>query len=389
MTDIEIAEEANIDPAIDTSSGEPLGQLNGIMTEKVAELWQVLSTLAGSVINRDGAGGALLDNIGSVTGSLREPPKPSFVYCNCALTAASSPYLAGTLMANVNGQASNQWQNAQDVEVTEDGTYPVLFVSVQDGPIAAASGTLNQITVSVSGWSAVTNPLDATPGTLLEGDPSYRTRQVQELAAAGSCTVQSIKADLLEIPGGGVQSAEVLENTKITTDLTTGMPPKSLQAIVFDGVTPSVSNDTIAQVLWNDKPAGILYCGTTTGQAIDSQGNPQVVAFSRPTQRPLYLSFSVTLVPGAVLSTAAAAIKATIVALNAKPTTENNGYQILPGTKVKATVLRAIAENVSGVDECTGLALDFVPGPVNTLSLPIGPLEIAVLDTSRTFVNGV
>lgn len=387
LSEIVTAEEANMDPAIDTSAEEPLGQLNGIISEKIAEVWEVAQTLA-NVINRAAAEGALLDNIGTVSGTLRDPPKPSHVYCNCTLTAANSPYLAGTLTANVTGQTWNQWQNAQDVTVTADGVVSVLFVSVQDGPVTAPSGTLNQITVSVTGWSAVTNPLDATPGNLLEDDTDFRVRQEEELAAAGSCTLDSIRADLLAIPGAPL-SVQVLENTKLITDPVTGMPPKSIQAIVYDGIVPSLANNTIAQVLWGDKPAGIQMFGTTTGQAVDSQGNPQTVAFSRPTQLPLYLAFTVTLLPNAVLAQVAAAIKAVIATLNYTATTENNGYQILPGSKIKATVLRAVAENVSGVDECTALALDFVPSPTNTTSLLTGPTQIGVIDTSRITVNGI
>ncbi len=385
--DFEAAQQAGIDPQIDTSTEEPLGQLNGVYGAALAEVWEVVQTLS-HVIDRDGAEGALLDNVGSATGSLRDPPKPSFVYANCTLTAANSPYVAGSLTANVNGQSWNQWHNAQDVIVGADGVVSVLFVSLTDGPNLAPSGQLNQISVAVTGWSAVTNPLDATPGNLLEDDADYRIRQEEELAAAGSCTVDAIRSDLLSIQGAP-RAVSVLENTKMTVDAVTGMPPKSIQAIVYDGIAPSIPNNTIAQVMWDSKPAGVQLVGNTTGQAVDSQGNPQTVPFSRPTQRPVYLKYIVTFLPNAVPINVAAAIKAAVASLNYQATDENSGYQILPGSKVKAGVLRSIAEDIGGVDEVVSLALDFVPSPTNTSTLLLGPTEIGTLDTSRITVNDI
>lgn len=379
----------NVDPLLDTSPTSPQGQLNGIMAEKIGECWEVLQTLS-NVVNRDAADDFLLDNIGSLTGSPRHTVKPSYVYCNVTLQAAHSPYLAGTLVANVSGQPTIQFHNAYDISITADGTYSQLFISVADGPIVALSGTLNAISTPVTGWSAVTNPLDATLGTLVELDTDYRLRQENELAAAGACTADSIRADLIAfVPG--VVSAQVLQNVGDVMDANS-LPPHSLWAIVYDGVTPQAQNAAIGQMLWNDKPSGTYTFGATSVQVVDSQGNTQVVNFSRPQQLLLYLNLTVTFVPN--LSTSAqnaaiTAIKTALSTLNSTPTDENNGYQILPGTKVKARTLAAIAEDISGIDEVTALTLDFIPSPTNTATLLVSPNQIAVVDSSRILVNGV
>lgn len=382
QTEIEQDQLDTIDPQLDTSPDQALGQMNGILAEKLGELWE-LAQVAYASISRDDAEGAQLDNVGALTGSTRLAPKQSFVFCNCTLLAANSPYAEGSLVANVSGQPTIQFANSAIVTVAADGVVSVLFNATVNGPTIAAAGTLTQITAPVTGWSAVTNPHDATLGNFEEDDQDFRARQELEIAAAGSGTVDAIRADLLEsVPG--IISANVVENTTFLTDAATGTPPRSLQAIVWDGPGLAASNDGIAQSLWDHKPAGTPYVGNSLGNATDAEGILRSVPFTRPTQRSVWLAFTVAFTPGlspALQTTAIAGVKAAAVAYGAA--------NLSPGVAVLSLALRAAALQTPGIYNVPALALDFAASPTATADLTIGATQVAVLDTSRITVNGL
>jgi hypothetical protein len=395
ISDFEAAEVTLLDPAINAGAATPLGQLNGIYAAALAELWEV-AQVAYNGLNRDDAEGPALDNIGDIDGDTRLAPTPSSVTCECTLTAANSPYAAGTLVCNVNGNSSIQFSNVLTVTVATDGTYPVLMASLLDGPQEATANTLTVITSPVTGWTAVYNPSDATPGAYLETDPDYRERQREELAATGACTVDAITANLLQVPG--LVAVFCRENTADFTDPVTLLPGHSFEAIVWDGTLTGtiVAANTIAQAIWEEKPTGVQTYGQTFGTAIDAAGNAQTVRYTYATELPVYLAYTVTLGPGVVLSTIAPIIKQTVVYLSnglqadgVTPLDPGVPGQLLPGVGVTALVYRAAALNVSGVVDVPALALAFTPAPTATSNLPVPAEEIANLQTANITVNGI
>jgi uncharacterized phage protein gp47/JayE len=73
-----------------------------------------------------------------------------------------------------------------------------------------------------------------------------------------------------------------------TVSVTGGRPPKSFEAILLGGTDADIGN-----AIWLSKPAGIETYGNTKVTIQDSQGNNQVIFFSRPV--PVYIWVSVTL----------------------------------------------------------------------------------------------
>jgi hypothetical protein len=368
--------------------------LNGIIAAAASENWQVLQAV-NDQLKRANAEGAQLDGIGDLEGDLRLAPKPSSVYCNCGLLAANSPYPAGTLVAAVSGYPSIQFSNTDDVIVIADGVQDgILFAALTDGPIEAASGTLTVISAPVTGWSSVTNPLDATPGNLLESDPDYRERQYEELAGSGGSTVDSMEAAILQVPG--VISATVLENVNDYIDPITGLPPHSVSVIIWDGPTSLANDQQVADTVWANKSQGSATYGNVSNTVADSQGNLHTINFSRATQEEVYLSFTVTLAAGVVLATIAPIIKSTIVYLSngfqadgQTPLAEGVPGLLKPGETVIALVYRSAALAVPGVVDVPAMALDFHSVPTDLLNLTVTDSQIATLDTSRILVNGV
>jgi hypothetical protein len=402
QADMEATQKASMDSALDTSAAGHIGQLNGIAAAQIGELWDV-GEAAYNSFNPDLAVGQGQDNLGAVRGSKRLTDKASSVPCDLVFSAPGT-YAAGTLVANVAGTPGARFSNGLDVVVPaldslgHPTAFPyavpgAVFVGVALGPTVALAGTLTTITAPVNGWSSVTNPLDATLGHFLESDADYQQRQQQEIAAAGACTVPSVVADLLDL---GATSASVIENIGDGPDAN-GQPGHSSQAIVYDALDPIADAD-IGLVVWNNKPSGARTFGSTSVDIVDQLGVTRTVSFTRPTERPVYMAFTITLAPGLVLGTIAPLMKQTIV--NYSRGLDVDGNTLTPAPKdllapgVEVDGLAFVAAIYFGPNRIPGVtiksyALDFSPSPTSDADLPIGTFEVGVLDSSRIAVNGI
>jgi len=175
-----------------------------------------------------------------------------------------------------------------------------------------------------------------------------------------------------------MESVTVIENSTMFVD-SLGNPPKSFQAIVYDGVSPAVDDDLIAQTIWDAKPGGIEAYGTSSGTAEDSLGVSRTVEFSRPTGVPIYLVVEVqrdpTTYPGAQ------AVKDAIVAAGRAGR--------LVGDDVVALRLKASPLSVIGVYDVTSFTLGIAPAPVGTSNITIAFNELATFDTANITVTEI
>ena len=94
---------------------------------------------------------------------------------------------------------------------------------------------------------------------------------------------QEVTIDSVIITGGASQANYVVKG---------GRPPKSFEAVVSGG-----SDADVAEEIWLSKPAGIQTFGNVNSgngiPIIDSQGDTQIIHFSRPT--PIYIWVTLTL----------------------------------------------------------------------------------------------
>lgn len=156
----------------------------------------------------------------------------------------------------------------------------VTLTAESTGPTQALAGTLTVIETPVVGLTSTLNMEDANRGRAVETDNELRIRRENSIEIAGVATPDAIRAKLLEIEG--VTTAIVFENTAfIEID---GRPPKSYEALVVGGL-----DQDITQKIWETKPAGILPFGNQTGTAVDSQGQDQIVQWSRANEVPIYV----------------------------------------------------------------------------------------------------
>ena len=169
-----------------------------------------------------------------------------------------------------------------------------------------------------------------------------------------------------------------LGTTQPTYTLSRGLPPKSFECIVVGG-----TDQEVALKIWQTKPAGIETYGNTSIVIVDSQGNNQLIKFSRATIVYLFSQM--------------------IITLNPQETFPTNGFQLISdailsygnslgiGLDVILQRLEAQAFLVSGVATATAqiaktYSLSDTPVYVTT-DIDILSTEISTWDLSRIEVT--
>lgn len=375
LEELSAQQKAEIDATLNTAADSPIGQLNGIFAAQLREIWEV-AQVAYNGFDPDAAEGFLLEKLSALTGTLREGATKSTVDLDVDLDGGAT-LIAGTHFAHVVGDPDNRWTPVENFTSPADGVHSVEFEAEFAGAVTANAGTITVIATPVVGWNSVTNPQDATPGKEIDTDTELRQRREEELRATGAATLDAIRADVLADPD--VLQVSAFENVTDQTDPQTGLPAHSIEVVVFDGTPPVLTNNEIAQLIWNTKPAGILAYGLESGVATDSNGNFHTIGFSRPTEREVWIEIFVSI----DISTGYAGATALKEAL-----VELNDTELLLGRDVFAARLEAVAMGFAGVFNMTSpVQLGFTAFPVGTADLSIGDREIARLDTSRITVN--
>lgn len=283
----ELRSNPAVGPTLDVSPESPIGQLIGVFVSHVREDWEGLQ-IAYNGNDPDAAESFLLDALCKITGTTRAAATSSSFAGQGRIRLALNANVtvnAGALVS----QAANPavvFVTTENIASTTAGIYAVAARCTQVGPIACPANTLTVINTPVVGWTAVTNPVDATLGTNTDSDAQLRVRRVNELEIASSGTVAAITAALLSYETDDlvhpITDAITYENTSDYLDAF-GRPPHSIEALLYDGDTPSVDDDTIAQLIWDNRGAGVAtYGNTSDGVAVDYLGVQRLVNFSRP-----------------------------------------------------------------------------------------------------------
>lgn len=169
------------------------------------------------------------------------------------------------------------------LEVTSNGK----FISEETGSIAVPVGSLTEIQTPVSGLISVSNAKAGDIGRELESDIELRARRSNSLSFSGSGTLEAIRASVLNIEG--VTSASISENNTDNTDTSTNMPPHSFQLLVAGG-----NDQSIANTIWQKKPAGIQSFGNVTVVVKDSNNKEHNISFSRANKKYIFAKVTIT-----------------------------------------------------------------------------------------------
>jgi uncharacterized phage protein gp47/JayE len=356
---------ANISPNIDFSVPQADGQIVRILSEKiqqVAELVQEVHT----AFDPNQATGNLLSMLCTLTGSSRRAATKGTVTLTLNLDAATT-VLAGALF-QVSGEPENRWATDVDVTSVGAGNYNVAATHITAGAFQALAATITVIVNPQAGLNSCTNSADAQVGLDEETDTELRLRREQEAFLPGSADVTAIQAQLSAIDE--IISVVVYENTSIQSLL--GMPPKSIQAIIWDGSPPAADNAEIAETLFEQTSAGIQKYGTTVVTHTDTEGNDHQIGFTRATV--VYILCDITLTAGTDY-VGDAVVQTTINTYI--ETTLGTGGDVL-----RADIVQVVNE-LDGVDniDLTLLKLSRKPAPTAAADITIDRDEKAMVET--------
>ena len=274
---------------------------------------------------------------------------------------ATAAEVFAVLNTDITGQTASDDSGAPKITSDDTGTGGIIEVTGGTANAALGFGI-----VAVLGYDG----LDATAGTAIETDEALRIRREALLTVSGNATVDAIRADVLAVTA--VTACDVFENTTLIVD-GDGVPGKAFEAVVVGGAL----ND-IAQAIWDSKSAGIEAHGSTSGNATDDTGATQAVAFSRPTDAPMHVDFTVT-TNGDYPVDGDAQIKAALKAYGELYTT---------GDDVIYEAIKAQVFTISGVLDVTlfEIVKNATPGPGDVVNITIGSRELTSWDTSNMTV---
>lgn len=364
-TELEAELRAAFGAGINLAPQSVLAKLAGIFSERETLLWELAEGVY-TAFTADGAGGASLDHILSLTGARRLAATRSTV----TVTATGTPatVLPAGRVVSVSGSGA-RFRTLAEATIGGGGTVAVECEAEETGPAAAAAGTLTVIETPVAGWTSVTNALDAELGRNIETDAAARVRRDELLALGGSSVVDAIRSKVRAVDG--VLLVRVFENTTPAT--VDGIPPHAVEALVLGG-----SNNDVAQAIWESRPGGILAHGAASGTATDTEDEEHSVAFTRPEGIAIHVEVDLTKDALTWPSDGVAQVKAAIVAY---------GLLLGLGADVVASALSAQAFKVAGVIDVTAVRIGLATEPEASTTLAIGPRQRAVFDTSRIAVE--
>lgn len=378
LDDVRASQWAEIAATLDLSTATPMGQNNGIIANELGIAWEILE-ICYHAFDPDAAQDFLLTSLSKLTGTLRRGDSYSRVPLTCTLDAGTT-LLAGVHYAAVDGDSTSLWTPQEDFTAPSADDYEIVFRAENPGPVAAQPNTITVINTAVMGWGAVLNDdVSAELGRGVDTDEVLRQRREAQLAASGTTTVDAVRADVLVIED--VESCIVFENT--TDGVVDGMSPHSIEVIVFDGETPAVENNVIAQAIWDAKAHGIETIGSSSGTAKDVDGADQLVRFTRPVATPLYVVIDIEI--GSAEKYTAAGGDEGLAAYLVARFKEMHG----PGTDVRWRRLDSLAYDFGesgAVEDVTDFAIGTSPTPIAE-NLIVNPRLIVTFDVARTTVS--
>lgn len=361
---------AEISTSLDLSPLSPDGQRNAINARQEAALWEILNTVY-DMLDPDRAEDDLLISLCKLTGTVPGGATLTTVTASCTLVTGTT-LSAGVDFASVVGLPDSLFTPIEDFTAPSTGVFPVKFQAQTTGPVPCNSGTLTTISTPVTGWTAVTNPLDGRIGQVADSNETLRLRRANELAASGGATVDGIRADMLQLTDTDgnllLVTCQVNENETDAIDAN-GLPPHSVECIVTAPI--STTADQIAQGVFNTKGGGPASYGNSSGTATDTQGKTYTVRYSVPVLRPVYLIFDLD------TNSDYAGDAAFSVSIAASLTAQiASGDSVLVWAAEKAAAL-------PGVTNLHSVLLGFAPSPASAVDLTVSTREQATFDSSR------
>lgn len=363
------------------ASESTFGMEIGIFSERLAEVWQALEACYNACFP-DGSEEVNLTNIGSITGIAKLPATRTKVNVTCYAPAADVGS-AGSTVVPINTELAiagvgTKFRNAVAIDLSSGGLIIASaigeFIAVDTGPAVAPAGSLTVINTPVVGLDHVSNALDQRiKGTAIETDAAFRIRREETLRGLGNNSAKAIRAKVLDIEN--VTDCYVFENLTDSVDAYS-LPAHSFETVVSGGIDADV-----AKKIFDSKPATGRSYGSTTTTVEDAQGYDQLILWSRPVDKNIYVTINVKVSTGFPVD-GVAQIKAKVAA-----TVLHTGQAVAASPLLKGPLDTGI-EDIPGVVNFPTLPLiSFSVTPTVSTTLVLTNREKAKFDTSRVVVN--
>ena len=359
---------------IDLSDASPEGQIIAIFAERESLVWELSQDVYNSQYPITSEGNQL-DNVVSLTGTVRRGPQFSSINSGVARGTNGTIIPAGTIISVVgNTTARFITQENATINIVDGLTFKsanIELLAETAGPLVANAGTLTVIETPVGGMDSFINELDAEVGSETETDAELKARRDQELQIAGAATIEAILSELRarEL----VEAVIVFQNNTSIID-PDGRPPHSLDIVVLGD-----DEDDLAEAIFLVVGGGIETIGDITKIVDDSQGFGQTVRFSRPNEIGIWLEADIT--------------KGALYPVDGDDQVEQAfldfGSTLTVGQDI---IIFGSNSLICAVNDIPGiLDIDIRIGKINPPTLNdnvvIAPREIAKFDSSRITVN--
>ena len=294
IDEMEQDQRSDIRSDFNTQADSLAGQLNGVVGDKLAEIWEVMGAVY-RARQPDSASDEALDNVAAITGAERLAAASSTVNNDLNLDAAVTVPLGSIVSI---GPTGAQWSTL--AEITNGGadqaTVSVSVESVDKAPIAGNAYAIDTIVTPISGWSAKAafTGLTSEPFVLVnlqtltiqvdEGTTQVVTFNTADFVSIGAATAQevidSIVADTTGISGidasGFIRLFSDTDGTGSAIKVIggTGFEPLGLSTELIKGFNPSRS----AKIVNANSETYDMTGSLTLLVAIDG-GAPQTITF--------------------------------------------------------------------------------------------------------------
>jgi len=265
------------------SPESPDGQVNGVISESNANLWE-LAEEAYNAFNPKAASNVSLSNLVQLNGITRFAATASRVELTISGDSGTS-IIAGSFIGDV--EETIIFSTDETVLIPSGGSVVVQATTTVTGPRPALADTITEIITPVTGWDSVTNDDPAVLGTDLETDSDLRARRERSVARDAQAVIDAIFAEIRSIVG--VTQLLVLENDTNVGPDANGLPAHSINAIVLGG-----QDQAIAKAIFLKKTLGATSFGNTSTVITDDQSIEHTVSFSRPTAIDIYVIVNLT-----------------------------------------------------------------------------------------------
>lgn len=139
------------------------------------------------------------------------------------------------------------------------------------------AGTVTNIVnpESIQGIENICNEAAIENGRERETDAEYRERYYASVDYAGGVNSDAIRAALMQ-EVDGLHTAFVYENDKDVINEEYGLPPHSIEAVVYGGL-----DEDIARIIYKEKAVGIQTVGSSTVRVLSKSDQKISIHFSR------------------------------------------------------------------------------------------------------------